>query len=99
VYLDVDDFRKHRPAAAAVYGDVKRALEMLAAKLEGTPARRDWLEKLAGDESSRREQDRALLESDSAPVHPVRLVAEVEAYCDRDAILVGDGGDFISFAG
>jgi acetolactate synthase-1/2/3 large subunit len=32
-------------------------------------------------------------------VHPARLIAEVDAYCDPDAILVGDGGDFVSFAG
>ncbi len=37
--------------------------------------------------------------SDSSPVHPARLIAEVDAFCDEDAILVGDGGDFISFAG
>jgi acetolactate synthase-1/2/3 large subunit len=32
-------------------------------------------------------------------VHPARLVAEVERFCDEDAIVVGDGGDFVSFAG
>jgi acetolactate synthase-1/2/3 large subunit len=37
--------------------------------------------------------------SDSSPVHPARLIAEVERYCDQDATFVGDGGDFVSFAG
>jgi acetolactate synthase-1/2/3 large subunit len=99
VYLDVDDFRKHRPPAAAVYGDLRRALEMLAGRVEGLPRRREWLEALAADERARREKDRALREASSSPVHPARLVHEVEAFCDRDAILIGDGGDFISFAG
>jgi acetolactate synthase-1/2/3 large subunit len=98
VYVDVDDFRKHRPAAAAVYGDLKRALTMLAGHVERRPPR-DWLDRLQDDERARRAKDRALLESDSSPVHPARLVHEVEEFCDRDAILVGDGGDFISFAG
>jgi acetolactate synthase-1/2/3 large subunit len=40
-----------------------------------------------------------MTESDSAPVHPARLVAEVDRFCDPDAILIGDGGDFVSFAG
>jgi acetolactate synthase-1/2/3 large subunit len=37
--------------------------------------------------------------SDTSPVHPARLIAEVDRFSDPDAILVGDGGDFISFAG
>lgn len=99
VYVDVDDFRKHRPGAAAVYGDLKRALQMLASKVEGTAQRNEWLERLAADEAERRQKDRPMLESDSAPVHPARLIAEIDAFCDPDAVLVGDGGDFISFAG
>jgi acetolactate synthase-1/2/3 large subunit len=40
-----------------------------------------------------------MVESDSSPVHPARLIAEVGRFVDPDAIVVGDGGDFISFAG
>ena len=32
-------------------------------------------------------------------MHPARLIAEVDRFCDPDAIIVGDGGDFVSFAG
>jgi acetolactate synthase-1/2/3 large subunit len=35
----------------------------------------------------------------SSPVHPARLIAEVDQFADPDAIIIGDGGDFISFAG
>ena len=37
--------------------------------------------------------------SDMTPVHPARLIAEVDRWVDHDAIVVGDGGDFVSFAG
>jgi acetolactate synthase-1/2/3 large subunit len=40
-----------------------------------------------------------MTQADSSPVHPARLIAEVDRFCDPDAIIVGDGGDFISFAG
>jgi acetolactate synthase-1/2/3 large subunit len=40
-----------------------------------------------------------MTESDSAPVHPARLISEVGRFVDADAIVVGDGGDFVSFAG
>jgi acetolactate synthase-1/2/3 large subunit len=99
VYVDVDDFRKHRPPAAAIYGDLKRSLEMLAGRVAGSPRRRDWLEALATEEAARRDKERPLFASATAPVHPARLVHEVDSFCDPDAILIGDGGDFVSFAG
>jgi acetolactate synthase-1/2/3 large subunit len=40
-----------------------------------------------------------MTKSDSSPVHPARLIAEVQGFADEDAIIVGDGGDFVSFAG
>ncbi len=99
VYVDVDDFRKHRPAAEAIYGDVKAALAALAASAGGATERSSWLQRLGEAERESRQRDQALTQSDSSPVHPARLIAEAEGFCDPDAIFVGDGGDFVSFAG
>jgi acetolactate synthase-1/2/3 large subunit len=99
VYVDADDFRKHRQPAAALYGDIAKALEALAEACRDTPRHEDWLAELASREAAARERDRPLFESDSTPIHPARLVAEVGAFLDPDAIVVGDGGDFVSFAG
>ena len=99
VYLDVDDHRKHRRSEAAVFGDLRAALAALAIELEGTPARTGWLDRLSESDEGARKRDAPMAESDSAPVHPARLVAEVNRFVDGDAIVVGDGGDFVSFAG
>lgn len=99
VYLDVDGFRKRRPAAAALYGDLKGALGRLADALAGSPERTAWLEHVRRANVAAVERDRALAASAGSPLHPARLVAEVEAALDPDAIIVGDGGDFVSFAG
>ena len=99
VYVDVDDHRKHRPSEAAIFGDLRAALGMLASAAAGAPERVDWLEKLRQAEAGARSRDAAMVESDSSPVHPARLIAEVGRFVDPDAIVVGDGGDFISFAG
>ena len=99
VYVDVDGYRKHRPAAAALYGDVRAALEALAIAVREQQARDSWLERVALATNSAMAQDAMLAASESAPVHPARLVSEVERACDPDAIMVGDGGDFVSFAG
>jgi acetolactate synthase-1/2/3 large subunit len=99
VYVDVDDFRKHRPAAAALYGDVKAALAALAEAARDLPARDAWQAHVAGANARARAGDAELAATDGSPVHPARLIAEVERFCDPDAIVVGDGGDFVSFAG
>jgi acetolactate synthase-1/2/3 large subunit len=99
VYIDVDGHRKHRAAAVSILGDVKAALAALAGAADGTPERTPWLEKLREAEVASRRRDEAMTQSDSSPVHPARLIAEVDRFCDPDAIFVGDGGDFVSFAG
>lgn len=99
VYVDVDDHRKHRPAAAAAYGDLKQALAALAEAARDTPAREEWLRKIAERDQEARRRDDAFRTAGGTPVHPGRVVAEVEAYCDPDAIFVVDGGDYVSFAG
>jgi acetolactate synthase-1/2/3 large subunit len=99
VFIDVDGFRKNRACDVAVYGDLKAALAALAVAVRGAAERVTWLDRLREAEASSRSRDEVMRRSDSSPVHPARLIAEVDRFADPDAILVGDGGDFISFAG
>jgi len=43
--------------------------------------------------------DRELLESASDPIHPARIYGELLPRLAEDAVVIGDGGDFVSFAG
>ena len=99
VYIDVDGYRKPRPAEVAIYGDVRAALAALVTAVRGNPERSDWLGRLRDADAASRLRDEGMTRSDSSPVHPARLIAEVDRFCEEDAILVGDGGDFVSFAG
>jgi acetolactate synthase-1/2/3 large subunit len=99
VVIDVDDQRKHRTGEVAIFGDLKASLAALGGAAAGAPEHTAWLEKLRAAEAASLRKDEAMTESDSSPVHPARLIAEVERFSDPDAIFVGDGGDFISFAG
>jgi acetolactate synthase-1/2/3 large subunit len=58
-----------------------------------------WISDLRAAEIERRESERAEFEDDRSPLHPMRLYAELAKVLDRDAILIGDGGDFVSYAG
>jgi acetolactate synthase-1/2/3 large subunit len=99
VYLDVDARLKHRPAAAALFGDLRAALRELAEAARDVHRRDEWIERVAQAGAAAAARDAELATIGGAPVHPARLVAEVGRFLDPDAIVVGDGGDFVSFAG
>jgi acetolactate synthase I/II/III large subunit len=99
VFIDVDSHRKHRAGEVSIYGDLKAALGALANAVHGGATRPEWLGRLREAEAASRRRDEAMVRSDSSPVHPARLIAEVDRFSDPDAIVVGDGGDFVSFAG
>jgi acetolactate synthase-1/2/3 large subunit len=43
--------------------------------------------------------DAGILGSDQDPIHPARIYGELNAQLADDAVVIGDGGDFVSFAG
>jgi acetolactate synthase-1/2/3 large subunit len=99
IFIDVDDMRKHRKPDVGIYGNLKAALAALANAVRGVPERSTWLDKIREADAASRKKDEVMTQSDSSPVHPARLIAEVDRFADPDAILIGDGGDFVSFAG
>jgi acetolactate synthase I/II/III large subunit len=44
-------------------------------------------------------EDEAILHSDQSPIHPARIYGEIRSRLAADDIVIGDGGDFVSFAG
>jgi acetolactate synthase-1/2/3 large subunit len=98
-----EDLGKNREPDAGIAGDIGAALSALANELEGDPGntrdRQERLQALREKERAAQEKDRALLESDSEPIHPMRVYGEILKVLDRDAVVIGDGGDFVSYAG
>ena len=45
------------------------------------------------------ERDDELLQAEADPIHPARIYGELVPRLADDAIVIGDGGDFVSFAG
>ncbi|HWD64146.1 MAG TPA: acetolactate synthase [Solirubrobacteraceae bacterium] len=89
-----------RPVAAELYGALPATLNALTASARGGgPDRQGWLTALGQDEEARRAEEREGLEDRRSPLHPMRVYAELAPLLDRDAIVVCDGGDFVSFAG
>jgi acetolactate synthase-1/2/3 large subunit len=102
VVIDVAEPLRPHPRAPAVecYGALGATLEDLRGAAGGAAlASEPWIAELRSAESERREGERAEREDGRAPLHPMRLYAELSGMLDRDAIVIGDGGDFVSYAG
>lgn len=102
VVIDVAEPERSHPRAVAAecYGSIPRTLSELRSGAGGAalPSER-WIAELRTVETERREAERGEFEDGRSPLHPMRLYAELAKTLDRDAIVIGDGGDFVSYAG
>jgi acetolactate synthase-1/2/3 large subunit len=92
--------REHpRAPAAELYGSVAGSLAALGEAGGGGPDRSAWLAELRETETEKRAAEHDDLNDERAPLHPLRIYNELGRLLDRDAVVVGDGGDFVSYAG
>jgi acetolactate synthase-1/2/3 large subunit len=92
----------HAKPAAAVAGDLTQCLKGIAAAWEAHPqhvARNGWLTDLQAAAAAATAKDADMLQSDADPIHPARIYGELVPRLADDAVVIGDGGDFVSFAG
>jgi thiamine pyrophosphate-dependent acetolactate synthase large subunit-like protein len=95
-----EPLRDHpRPVAAELYGSVPGILDALRTEAAGGTDSGGWVSTLRAAEDEKRAAERAEFDDDRAPLHPMRLYRELGEVIDRDAIVIGDGGDFVSYAG
>jgi acetolactate synthase I/II/III large subunit len=89
-----------RAVAAELYGGITAILDALRSGARGGgPDRRAWTDQLRAAEDERRAAEAADFSDGRAPLHPMRLYGELRQVLDRNAIVIGDGGDFVSYAG
>ncbi len=99
VHIDSHPLARHVQLAAGVQAPVGIALEAIDDAFEGKPQTDDWIAALREEEDHKREKVAAELRNDSNPIHPMRIYGELVPLLDRNAIVIGDGGDFVSYAG
>ena len=89
----------HCPLAATYVGGLTAFFTALAGAAAGVAADPAWAARLASAVQAARDADAGILKSDAEPVHPARVYGELLKVLDDDAVVIGDGGDFVSFAG
>jgi acetolactate synthase I/II/III large subunit len=63
------------------------------------PSYDGWAAQLSDTATAAAAKDSVDLSSDSDPIHPARIYGELLPRLAEDAVVIGDGGDFVSYAG
>jgi acetolactate synthase-1/2/3 large subunit len=91
----------HATLADHLSGDLSAVLRGLADGLSGglAPEAREWAGTLRSAHEAALARDAGMLRSDAEPLHPARIYGELVPRMADDAVVIGDGGDFVSFPG
>jgi acetolactate synthase-1/2/3 large subunit len=90
----------NRAPEVDLVGDVAASLAAIREAVgEGSLRSEPWLAELRKVEEEKRAAEQEELNDSRSPLHPVRVYKELGEVLQRDAIVVGDGGDFVSYAG
>ena len=100
VWLDTlaQDIGVNRAADVGIPGDTGAVMTQLAAAIGHAAINHEsWLATVRDAETKAREAEEALMRSDAVPIHPLRLCRDLRDALDRDAYVIGDGGDIVSY--
>ncbi len=92
---------QHAELAGSASGDLSAVLRGVRDALdkEGVPDWTSWVADLQAGVRAAAERDAELLGAEADPIHPARIYGELVPRLADDAVVIGDGGDFVSFAG
>ena len=88
----------NRDLSVAIGADIDLVFTALANGAQPGDSK-DWIETLTQEEKRLASEVAADLTSDRSPIHPMRIYGELTKFMDKDATIVCDGGDFVSYAG
>jgi acetolactate synthase-1/2/3 large subunit len=89
----------HVTPAAAPSGDLRAILAAFASYAGLVADHEEWIEALRAAEDAGRVREQQALEADTDPIKPSRVYGELRKVLAEDAVTIGDGGDFVSYAG
>ena len=93
---------RHVSLAGSAFGDLTLVLDELTASWQRQPSHVDLTDRVAslrGVADAAVAADADVLDSDAEPIHPARIYRELGRVLSDDTVVIGDGGDFVSYAG
>jgi acetolactate synthase-1/2/3 large subunit len=99
IHVDIDarEIGRNRGADVGIVGDARAVLEQLTDAVPAVPSR-NWLSELREIEGNEGKKLSALMNSDTIPIHPLRLAKEIRDVLDEETIVIGDGGNVVAQA-
>ncbi len=94
-----DQRAAHAEVAAAPAGDLRPVLAAMAGYDGDRVDHEAWIGRLRDAETAAAAADADVLGADATPIRSGRVYGELRRRLDRDAVVVCDGGDFVSYAG
>ena len=101
IMIDGSKVGQNRDIDVGVVGDSKAVLRQIMDELRATGYKspgKGWVEEVITEDQALKAADEGMLNSDQSPIHPMRLMKELRDVLDRDATVIGDGGDIVTFA-
>ena len=95
---------KNRDISLGLAGDPGSILAAVAQAASGRiddgarQQRQQWMKRLREIEKSKLEKLMPMFTTDQDPIHPYRLVYELNEFMNEDTIYVGDGGDIVTIS-
>jgi acetolactate synthase-1/2/3 large subunit len=89
----------HVDTAACPAGDLRMILSGMASYSGDRVDHRDWVATLREAEQKAAAKHEAEMAADADVIKPARIYGELRKVLAPDAVTIGDGGDFVSYAG
>jgi acetolactate synthase-1/2/3 large subunit len=89
----------HVETAVSPAGDLRRILTAFAEFAGKRADHGDWVEGLRAAEDAGKARDAEAMAAETDPIRPARVYGELRKVLAPDAVTIGDGGDFVSYAG
>ncbi|WP_411122215.1 thiamine pyrophosphate-binding protein [Streptomyces sp. x-19] len=102
--LDYRTVGRNRDVDLGIVGDaglvLKAVTQAASGRIDaGAAKRKAWLDELRTAEQVALDKRLPQLRSGASPIHPYRLVSEINDFLTEDSLFVGDGGDVVTFSG
>ncbi len=89
----------HVETAVSPAGDLRLILSALAGHRGKRADHSEWIDGLRAAEEAGKARDAEAMAAESDPIRPARIYGELRKVLAPDAVTIGDGGDFVSYAG
>ncbi|MFE0590592.1 acetolactate synthase [Micromonospora echinospora] len=89
----------HVETAVSPAGDLRLILTALADHPGDRVDHTDWVAQLRDKEDAAKARDAEEMAAETDPIRPARIYGELRRVLAKDAVTIGDGGDFVSYAG